>query len=484
MQRLATGALNGSLESLHKICERIDSESTPSEQALLFLPVFYETLDPLRIPNIDDSDLSSMPDSMVLAGRTLDGLSKLTDHTWEFFLNTNDESLREAGADDVFLWIKTLVFSEPSNIDEYIEGAGGTLDDFAALIVQHIHLVTPTRDTKLSALQASILTVTHKLIAALDGIHDDQDVDTFTTEPRPLSEAVRRLGTSQLTIAACALSHANIAAAGPPLKETFKLLDPGPYGNLGARLYLTISVRSGLLLSLVASTHMMDAVVAALPDVELIVKTPAFAKTPFSRVWRKFAHMVAERRWLLEEIDSNDRVMSKTCDNIEAAGVHITALNHVVSPTGIEVVTAPSATLIKRCPSQIAFMYKNPDADFFLEFDYLNAMPIVSVYDAQASGSGRAMANVAPAEWPLAMERAGRSAGRMELHVLVASLEHQWLVPLPVRRTGARVLDELRRIAGEIPRGVEEVDTPLLDEVIPGWRERLEPLVAEEVATH
>ncbi|KAJ7763427.1 hypothetical protein B0H16DRAFT_1883759 [Mycena metata] len=77
LRRLATGALNGSLENLYKICHRIDLKSIPSDQALLFLPVFYETLDPSRIPNIDDLDLSSMPDSMVLAVKSL---CKLGDH--------------------------------------------------------------------------------------------------------------------------------------------------------------------------------------------------------------------------------------------------------------------------------------------------------------------------------------------------------------------------------------------------------------------
>jgi hypothetical protein len=110
------------------------------------------------------------------------------------------------------------------------------------------------------------------------------------------------------------------------------------------------------------------------------------------------------------------------------------------------------------CEAQVIFMANHPADRFFTFFDYTDHPVQISVQSVMNSHTSDELKNVG-SEWAEILSRAGRSVGRVQLHVIrVPEGSDTRLLVIPLRTNSSQVHDALRQLARSIPTGFKEED--------------------------
>ncbi|KAJ7497716.1 hypothetical protein FB451DRAFT_241751 [Mycena latifolia] len=451
------------------------------------------------------------------------GVRHLLARTWVLLLDVEDLHAREGGFVELFSWvIGALSPSDTTHFDEFVDGAGGTIHDLASVITRNISIFVPMRGTTLSEMVVHSLNVLFIFVASADRLYE-KDGDPG---PQLLRKVLCSQGGGILPIAACALSDTEFPITFSAVITCFRLIgqaleDPRGY------LFLAKAIKHGLLYALVSSTlrgyrdnvipdsmsllnamlpftiyyTVLEAIIVALPEVDSIVRTEAFDKTPFFGTWRKFIAVVRPRFQLIRRFNSPEYAPPRACDNVVCGVIQENSLfkrcagcrsvYYCSRPCQIadwyngdhKKTCSPWRALCinehqpmswrdrvflrmlihhdyeaARSPEiyvrQIMFMKLFPGDAFLTVFNYTSGRPVISVDSVVDSDVGRELQRYGGAEWQSAVERAARSGGRIELHVMVVAdgpgtrIRH-WL--LPMRSANTAVHDALRRLEGELP---------------------------------
>ncbi|KAJ7673848.1 hypothetical protein DFH06DRAFT_1173391 [Mycena polygramma] len=463
---------------------------------------------------------------------------------WIYSLGLDDSKMPSSWLPQLLSWmLNHLNPADSSSLEEYLEAAGGSFDDLASLVLRHISRVAPQRKTELAEQPARCFLGLMLFITSADHVNNvEMDLSQSPSQDRPLPliEALRRLGTPTLTVAACALSGADSPPAPTALANIFWLI---ALSNRLPRPEICIaeSIKRGLLSALVASARpafsrdvhpqstvllgfvlpmstihcaVLASVDEALVDVQDIILANHFASTELWPHWQKLVDLVAQRRLLLQRLNSPERLLLKACANMACgriqearlfqrcagcrrvyycskpcqtadwrAGGHRDVCNphSALSINWHYPVSWRDRALLRLLvhqkyesvrwseiyPQQIEFMHRNPDVAFFTLFTQawdgfqVGVHAVGSIHDEP----------FADAEWAAAVTRMKQSAGCMELHVVGIGdgpRTRWWLLPLWV--SDARLGEAVAQIVGEIPPGVEDLR---LDEAVPGSAQRL-----------
>ncbi|KAJ7461206.1 hypothetical protein FB451DRAFT_1498452 [Mycena latifolia] len=251
---------------------------------------------------------------------------------WNIFLNSDGVELQ-----NVSWFINWDPHDSPTggHIDEYLEGAGGSLDSLALMVIKHLGHAAAT--DKVSERGHSHFT------AAITFIWTVKDFEKFASN---FGVALRRQGVLRALVAGvCSLNgvtadHKNGVYL---LTMCFNLLGIHSTHSPG-RTWMAEALQSGLLraIVLVASSQTPDAeldgqldcfLTKALPpymvyrsilvhmracllEVEDLVKSEAFLASKSFAAWQRFHTVVCERLDLLEIFDSTPGALYKGCDNM------------------------------------------------------------------------------------------------------------------------------------------------------------------------
>ncbi|KAJ7659593.1 hypothetical protein DFH06DRAFT_400563 [Mycena polygramma] len=272
------------------------------------------------------------------------GVRRAVGRAWTASLSLEDSELPSTWYPQLVHWIlNRLNPSGPSSLEEYIQATGGSFNDLASLLPRHISRIVPRQHTELLELPGRSLLGLILFVVAADHINEaDLSQNPSNDRRLPLSEALRRLGTTTLTVAACAASSADVPAASTIVANIFYFI---ALANRlpRAELCLAESIKHGLLYALVASARpefsrhvfpqskvllafvlplytihrtvlgLMD---EAFTEVQPIIRANNFASTELWSDWQKLIDLVAQRLSLLERLNSPGRILLKACANM------------------------------------------------------------------------------------------------------------------------------------------------------------------------
>ncbi|KAJ7172977.1 hypothetical protein C8R43DRAFT_978099 [Mycena crocata] len=397
LKTLALSAADGSLSNLERLHDLIPD--SPEAQLRLFIPAFYANLDSRDILGLRrqlETDVTGAQNRISKAVLALKGLSELQEHlvsracsevwssAWKWiqfldecvegnklhplFLSTivalsQDEdtatiikvTLRVhvliakvwvAAVDDAQtpepLWHDLCVFiihqanpGEPKYLREFIEGAGGSIDNLASLIVKHIRRAIPDKTHTARNEDGFTLLAPFKLLEAV-GIVDG-----------PLTSALARQGIVKCMAAAvCALSRSSIPSAKQliPLSIAVILAHISEFPGFP---YVKEALDGGLLRAIVLSASRPDPILAVplnyllntiLPEslVYLLVLSSLrcalddatepsndsdFRSSSFFRAWSSFVEVANERMEVMKQYETGELAAHRACDNLECDAI-------------------------------------------------------------------------------------------------------------------------------------------------------------------
>ncbi|KAJ7900788.1 hypothetical protein B0H13DRAFT_2336390 [Mycena leptocephala] len=226
-----------------------------------------------------------------------------------------------------------------TTIDEYAEGAGGDLVKLASLVIHHIRASTQDR------CPCSARTFTTFCLAAFR-VKPHGDSHTGKCCDGPFRTVLlSQGGVTELTRFMCALGAPEHADVGGKLYACSKLLMQLLHTSPGYP-WIRESLQQGLLRAIVVSAthitnpqeflwleHILEAVLpvstiyhsvlstmeAAVHDVEELVESDRFKKSPIFGKWQDFMVLVQERLAILRRFDAKDCTSNalKACDNMD-----------------------------------------------------------------------------------------------------------------------------------------------------------------------
>ncbi|KAJ6551776.1 hypothetical protein B0H19DRAFT_178485 [Mycena capillaripes] len=419
------------------------------------------------------------------------GVRVLLARNWLLLVRREASAGRDTGLDQVFQCLNGpshLDASQPAGLEEFAEGAGGTIEDLASLIVRTIAVLVPSRKPSIARLPLKFVWAILTFVVAADHIGTDQTTGLCT--------ALWEVGfVESLTMVMHNLAENTISNATQTLEDCCLLL-PDAFqcssrcveealkaGLLPALLLCAIRPGFNLeflefpLNGIVENLLTYDVVrkiEGALLDIEDVVGTSPLAK---SKIWADFIDLAQERVGIYQAFSN-----CIACDNMTCAVTGDKAVfkrcicnNHYCSKqcqitdwrTGHRSVCRVLLTDVDRkesafiravihrdyelhkagtiYPQQVRFMAQFPNSSFFTLFDYTEP-------------SGRARIEVQPVEnlenadreaWFDVLSRARDSEGPMELHV---AKDIRGTLVLPMRMMNSSgVHDGLRRIAASLP---------------------------------
>ncbi|KAJ6553697.1 hypothetical protein DFH09DRAFT_1495223 [Mycena vulgaris] len=232
--------------------------------------------------------------------------------------------------------LQRLQLGGPNIMTEVIEGAGGSLDHLAPIIVKHIRHFVPHRDYTMSNEDGFGVLAVFKLLENA-GIRD-----------KPLNEALAAHGmVGCITTVLCAL------CGSPPIIITEQLIPLSftvlvtSMAKFPAFPWAKEALDAGLLRGIVlsASRHMpilqipllhllRDILPASLTYYSVLSSlsvgldeanrhtNSAFRTSPSFTVWTDFVTLASQRLEVLKQYDSGALALRRACDNLEARGLH------------------------------------------------------------------------------------------------------------------------------------------------------------------
>jgi hypothetical protein len=262
------------------------------------------------------------------------GVRELLSRAWSLLIRSQDSSVRDTGFNRLTTCIMSIQASQPNGMEEYVDGAGGTMDNLAQLVSQT--MAELVRGPRLSAEKAKILRNILSFIT--NGFRDLGTPGSLNPLCRALhargfagllAKSIDSLGGSTGRVESHALGnalrllslfcyapggHSSIAQA---LEANFlhALLACGnqPPASL-AQQHLNAFLKAILPVSL-----MYYPVVRAMEHALLAIRESAgtfpLAKTD---LWKSFVTLARERLEILHSMDS-DTVQLAACDNLDVS---------------------------------------------------------------------------------------------------------------------------------------------------------------------
>ncbi|KAJ6546074.1 hypothetical protein DFH09DRAFT_1367508 [Mycena vulgaris] len=243
-RRLANAAVNGTAQDLSEfvnLCVK-----SPYSKPVLFLPVFFANLDPVGLPTLDQLDSLARDTGTKDLIDATPGVRVVIARAWVLFLEL-DDCLSSPGFHDVCRFLITdLKTSKPVNLQEVIEGAGGSVVDLQALLVKHIEYVVGTNQRPSEATTFFLVGIT----GVVDEIHYDG-----TLQKALLSAGIVKA----LVSATLFLAGTRLPSAIRILRDCFTLLSK-VFTTHAAPMCIPDALLSGLLrvICTCAVTHVDD----------------------------------------------------------------------------------------------------------------------------------------------------------------------------------------------------------------------------------
>ncbi|KAJ7685950.1 hypothetical protein B0H17DRAFT_16671 [Mycena rosella] len=367
--------------------------------------------------------------------------------------------------DDLCRVLMELSFADPTTFAEMTEGAGGTLDHLASLIIQHVYYFVPHKDHTMSDRDGFGVFCIARMFRG----------DVSMTDG-PLSDALVAHG-----IVKCTITVLHALCVGPEIIITEQLI-PMQFVALVTRMRniphsprIKEAVDNGLLpvVVLTASLHVPDLLIplhhllqeilpsslsyhsvlsslpTALEEANDLVDTPGFRTAPHFNAWNQFVSLATERVAVMRLYNSGALATRRACDNLECPEVRndeelrrcsaCQSAFYCSHPCQIADWTAGHRKL---CPSQKDFGHlSTPDRAFLralLHHDYeaaraeilaaqlrfLRAHPPGTLFFVTFNyAAGRLRFEVGPLTGSSAEfgNRVARGGGRVELHLVVVT---------------------------------------------------------------
>ncbi|KAJ7464837.1 hypothetical protein B0H11DRAFT_77679 [Mycena galericulata] len=558
-------AASGSLDDLQKLFSLI--RDSPQAQLRLFIPAFYANLNVDDIPELlrqPDTDMKNRVLRVIVA---LGALSHLQEHmvsracgevwssawTWiqfleqcgetapshrrlyltvMFSLSTDAETLATiintpgvralfakgwvAAVDDLnspelfhdlcnYL-INYIEPKDPQNLNELIEGAGGTADDLASLIIKHIRRAIPSENHTVDPEDGFTLLAVSALLDIVG----------------PLSAALAAQG-----IVGCILTVI-FALCGPAMVMTEQMI-PLSISTLFSQIsqppgfpWVKDALDSGLLRAIVLCasrrTTIMDislyrlftilpgslvyysvlsSLRAALDEVKDLADTPEFTGSVLFPQWTAFVDLATERLAVMDRYDRGELGAQRACDNLECGAIQqesallrCTACRSAFYCSQACQTADWKASHRKLCatsanrPHEECPQLTLRDRDFLrvllhhdyeavrgevltrqIEYLHRGEHPGMICYVKFDYRMGRAEVETGPAS-PVGSDQAARvarSGGRMELHAMVVKegSKHSRGHMVPLRLADGRVQERMAVIAASggtvVPAVMEEL---------------------------
>ncbi|KAJ7660275.1 hypothetical protein DFH06DRAFT_1401716 [Mycena polygramma] len=365
---------------------------------------------------------------------------------------------------------------DPPNLEELIEGAGGSPNNFASLLVNHIRLPAPHRDHALSDQDGLAL------LPIFVFIHDVGLMDGPLRSPLVESGLIKCVITALCTLCgntitltaellpasfAVLVAHMMAHPGFPAMKEALaagllRILVCAnrrmPHLDFGLHLLLRDILPKSLVYHSVLSV-----IQAALDDTKYLANTPEFRASPFFQEWINFVEVATERLVVMEQYNSGKLGSRRACDHLECGAMRKDdtllrcAACHNVFYCSKECQVADwkgrhrklcktdanrphegapqltfrdrdflrallhhdyEAARVEVLALQIACLRRTPNDVCFVKFDYRAGRVAIEAAPSQAEftmpSQGRSERS-----GPGICARAARSGGRMELHVMV-----------------------------------------------------------------
>ncbi|KAJ6456295.1 hypothetical protein C8R47DRAFT_1328763 [Mycena vitilis] len=280
----------------------------------------------------------SYEDSNAVMIDSTQGFKALASRTWVCMLKQQNPSLLVDALYSVFPFLSNAT----SGLEEIVEGAGGTLDDVAAHIIDHFSLILPPAGTALSLDQRGLLESVLAIWVRLDGIYE-------TTTPalkKALSLALISRGVVKpFTLAVWSLSLSTTPQSVRALEECLKIYAmvlPMRAQNVRAAVQNGIipavltcarrgvsdqtSRRLSFLLDQVitpatVSCYVLAEVDAAISALEDISPPDSSCGMEFVRAWATLERTTLHRLDVLRLFDSPDHIPRRACDNIQCGKI-------------------------------------------------------------------------------------------------------------------------------------------------------------------
>ncbi|KAJ7238988.1 hypothetical protein C8J57DRAFT_1727536 [Mycena rebaudengoi] len=406
---------------------------------------------------------------------TIPGVRRVFARAWTLLFQTENLDKSSAAFDGVAYFLSWAINpSGRDNFAEFIDGAGGTPDDLASLVVKHIHHFMPltSRDVlpKRSVLyMITVLKFVDETTEGSDGVFDNALL---------ARGIIRTLTVTLLRLVALPDCPALL------FKSCFVLLTRRLH--YADHRWLRVALKEGLLrVILLCSIHpqrldivevgkyvrevlsfstvyypTVSQLAKSLPFIEHLERSTVFRSSSLYRDWLAFSKLVEKRIALKNQLDSEGHRSLRACDNLECGRItekenirrcagcvaayycnricqtrdwkadhknecqrlhaarRLYPANFTTRETSfMRAILTQDYQTAKRdmWASQIACMSANPTVPIYTSFDYTrHTDPVVCVYKPDMSTHFRYIA----AEWDTVAARVARSRGRMELHLI------------------------------------------------------------------
>lgn len=264
------------------------------------------------------------------------GFTAMAVRTWASVLETQDVLRLEEALDNDGLH---FVASASAVVEDIVDGAGGSIDDLAALVMSHLSLVAPDVQTQLSAAQLRLIDFVLGIWARIDCMGRGPDCDpTFS---KPLSFALISQGVAQpLAITLWTASRTTNPDTASVIEQCLVIFGAIFLTKRGNRV-LRVAIQHGFLWALVAcgrrflpdNALLLERVLApdtvyyhlladlATPFSELseIIRPGSLVDSEISRAWATLKRATLHRLEVLRAFDSEDYISRRACDNIQVS---------------------------------------------------------------------------------------------------------------------------------------------------------------------
>ncbi|KAJ7657245.1 hypothetical protein DFH06DRAFT_1197743 [Mycena polygramma] len=321
---------------------------------LNFLHTFHEQLPPLLSPDTPPSDRETCIDFL-----TFVGFLQLNKFTAELFIATpgfrfmmcrawffslqSESPLADMGRHNIsYFFAHHMKATDRHNLDELVDGAGGSFHDLASLVVRHISQTIPSRQTPLtSQLEVSLRGVL-SMVCETEREAMNNARKEIVLGPL-LAALVHHGAVPALTTVACALPQSSsVAGLEIPLGQCYIILGRILSSPEGFRL-LPDALEAGLLVALLSATkcsfidkiyphltYFISGILgvsmvyykvllkmeAAVLEVAELEKDAVFVQSKLFTNWTRFRSLVEERLGVLNAFEAAEEPFPKACDNL------------------------------------------------------------------------------------------------------------------------------------------------------------------------
>lgn len=254
---------------------------------------------------------------------------------WAYFVASHDVPRQT----DVFRVVLPLL-ADPTVADEIIEGAGGSIDDLAQLVMRQLSFVSADRDAGLSAQNVTLLEHLLTIVVSVAIIPNPR-----IGVSQPLWNALISRGfVKALIIATSALGHTATPDADIIIEKCLVFLTSILATKEGYRV-LRLAVQDGLLGAIVACrkrdiplpgyaalTSLLTQLLApatvycyllfdlskAYFAVENDVAADESCRPEFLEAWTRFSQILLQRFAVLQASNSEEHILYGSCDNVHS----------------------------------------------------------------------------------------------------------------------------------------------------------------------